>query len=61
MSGLYIFASQKMRKLQSYSLVMTATILSMLPCTSSCCCVGLPVGIWILIVLCKPEVKASFR
>ena len=61
LAGLYIFASIKMRKLESYGLVMTATILSMLPCTSSCCCVGLPVGIWILIVLSKPEVKSAFH
>jgi hypothetical protein len=60
LSGLYIFASVKMRKLESYGLVMTATILSMLPCTSSCCCVGLPIGIWILVVLSKPEVKSAF-
>ena len=61
LAGLYIFASVKMRKLESYGLVMTATILSMLPCTSSCCCVGLPIGIWILVVLAKPEVKAAFH
>ena len=57
----FIFASTKMKKLESYGMVMTATILSMLPCTSSCCCLGLPLGIWILIVLAKPEVKSAFR
>jgi len=61
MAGFFIFASTKMRKLESYGMVMTATILSMLPCTSSCCCVGLPVGIWVLVVLMKPEVKSAFR
>jgi len=60
-SGLIIFASTKMRKLESRGLVLTATILSMLPCTSACCCVGLPVGIWILTVLVKPGVKSAFR
>lgn len=59
-SGLIIFASTKMRKLESYGLVMTATIISMLPCFFPCCCVGLPIGIWILVVLCKPGVKSSF-
>jgi hypothetical protein len=61
MSAFFIFASTKMRKLESYGMVMTATILSMLPCLSPCCCVGLPVGIWILVVLSKPEVKAAFH
>ncbi len=61
LGGFYIFASTKLRKLESYGMVMTATILSMLPCTSSCCCVGLPVGIWILVVLSKPDVKSAFH
>lgn len=60
-SGFIIFASAKMRKLESYGLVMAATIISMVPCLSPCCCVGLPVGIWILIVLNKSEVKSSFH
>jgi hypothetical protein len=60
-SGFIIFASTKMKKLESYGMVMTATIVSMVPCISPCCCVGLPIGIWVLIVLCKPEVKSAFH
>jgi hypothetical protein len=60
-SGLIIFASGKLRRLQSYGMVMAATIISMVPCLSPCCCVGLPVGVWILIVLMKPEVKSAFH
>lgn len=60
-SGLMIYAAQKMRNLESFALVVTATILAMVPCTSPCCCIGLPVGIWVLVVLFKPEVKAAFR
>jgi hypothetical protein len=41
---------------------MTATILSMVPCFSSCCCViNLGIGIWIIVVLQKAEVKAAFH
>jgi hypothetical protein len=63
LSCFYIFASTKLRKLESYGLVMTAAILCMLPCfTPSCCCVfGLPIGIWTLVVLSKPEVKSAFH
>ena len=61
LSAFFIFASTKMRKLESYGLVTTATILSMIPCVSPCCCVGLPIGIWILVVLSKPEVKSAFH
>jgi hypothetical protein len=62
LGGVCIFASTKLRKLESYGLVMTATILSMVPCFSSCCCViNLGIGIWIIVVLNKPEVKSAFH
>lgn len=60
-SGLIIFAAQKLRALQSFSLVVTAAILAIVPCTSPCCCIGIPVGIWVLVVLFKPEVKSAFQ
>jgi hypothetical protein len=50
----------KMKKLESYGSVMTACILAMLPC-GNCCLIGLPLGIWALVVLNRPEVKDSFR
>jgi hypothetical protein len=49
----------KMKQLQSYGLVMTAAIFALLPC-GNCCCIGLPLGIWALVVLNKPEVKNAF-
>lgn len=55
-----ILGALKMKKLQSHGLAMTASILAMVPCLSACC-PGLPIGIWALIVLNNPEVKAAFR
>lgn len=40
---------------------MAVSILSMVPCVSPCCLLGLPVGIWALVVLNTPEVKQAFR
>jgi hypothetical protein len=40
---------------------MTAAILALVPCTSPCCLAGIPAGIWALVVLAKPEVKAGFH
>jgi len=60
-SGLVIWAGLQMRKLRSYGLVLAGTILGMVPCLSPCCCVGLPIGIWALYVLLKPEVKQAFH
>jgi hypothetical protein len=56
-----IVGALKMRNLQSYGLAMTSSILAMIPCVSPCCLLGLPFGIWALVVLSKPEVKAAFR
>lgn len=50
----------KMRKLQSWGLALAATVLVMLPCGSPCCCLGLPLGIWMVLLLNRPEIKASF-
>ncbi|MFO0596464.1 MAG: hypothetical protein U0228_14200 [Myxococcaceae bacterium] len=49
----------QMRNLRTWGLALTGAIVAMMPC--SCCCVlGLPLGIWSIVVLIKPEVKASF-
>jgi predicted Zn finger-like uncharacterized protein len=50
----------KMKKLENYGSVMTAAILALLPC-GNCCLIGLPLGIWALVVLSRPEVKGAFR
>src|ERR1035437_2231164 len=49
-----------MKKMRRYGLAMTGAICAMLPC-SCCFLVGLPIGIWALVVLLRPEVKAAFR
>lgn len=62
LGGVVLFGGIKMKNLQSYGLAMAATIIAMLPCTVGWCCVlGLPLGIWALVVLMKPEVKAAFQ
>jgi len=56
-----IYVSLKMKDLNQWGLCVTASILAMIPCISPCCIVGLPIGIWCLVVLMKPEVKAAFH
>ncbi|MCC6234185.1 MAG: DUF4339 domain-containing protein [Verrucomicrobiales bacterium] len=60
-SGLAVFASQKLRALEGFVLTVVTVALLMIPCTSPCCCIGIPVGIWVLVVMFKPEVKSAFR
>ena len=61
--GISVFiymAAKKMERLENFNWAMAGSILAMLPCFSPCCVLGLPVGIWSLVVLNKPEVKGAF-
>jgi hypothetical protein len=55
-----LMGASKMQRLENYQFAMTASVLAMLPCLSPCCLLGLPFGIWALIVLNKPEIKSQF-
>lgn len=61
MSVVIFMGAMKMKKLESYNFALTATIIAMVPCISPCCLVGLPIGIWALVILMKPEVKSAFQ
>jgi hypothetical protein len=61
MCGVILLGGMKMKKLESYGLAMTTSIIAMIPCLSPCCLIGLPIGIWALVVLSKPEVKSAFH
>jgi Flp pilus assembly protein protease CpaA len=56
-----IYAALKMKELSQYGLCMAASILAIIPCISPCCIIGLPIGIWCLVVLTRPDVKAAFH
>ena len=56
-----LMGALKMKKLESHGFSMAAAILAALPCISPCCLIGLPIGIWAVVVLNKPEVKSAFR
>ncbi len=49
----------KMSRLESRTVAFAACIVAMLPC-QCCCLLGIPFGIWGLVVLNKPEVKSQF-
>ncbi len=61
LSCLVLYGALQMKRLSSYGWAMTACILAVVPCTSPCCLLGLPIGIWALVVLLKPEVKAALQ
>jgi hypothetical protein len=59
-SFLIVLGAGKMKQLRGYGLAVTASVLSMIPCTNSCCCLATPFGIWALVVLLNSDVKLAF-
>ena len=58
-NGFVLFGAINLLRLRNYGVAMVASIVAMLPC-QCCCLLGLPAGIWALVVLNKPEVKSQF-
>ena len=46
---------------KSYKYAMISMIVSCVPCLSGCVILGIPFGIWGLVVLCQEDVKQAFR
>lgn len=61
MSAVMVFGGVQMRNLKNYGLAMATCIIGIIPMCGGCsCCVTLPLGIWVLTILMRPEIKASF-
>lgn len=56
-----IYGAVKMLGGEKIGLAKTAAILAVVPLSSCCFVLGIPFGIWALVVLRKPEVKAAFE
>ena len=61
LSALVLVGALNMKRLESYSLAMAGAIVSVIPCLAPCCVFSLPFGIWALVVLSDPRVRAAFR
>lgn len=59
-SLLILVAGVKLMNLGSPLLVKFGAVLSFIPFLGGCCFLGLLFGIWALVVMSKPEVKAGF-
>lgn len=55
-----IYGAVQMMQGRKPGLAKISSIMAMLPVTACCFLIGIPIGIWCLIVLAKPEVKAVF-
>jgi len=61
MGVLILIGAMKMKNLENYSFAVVSAFIAMIPCVSPCCLLGLPFGIWALVVLNDDSVKAAFR
>lgn len=55
-----IYGATQMLGGKSYKFAKTSAILAIIPFISCCFIIGIPFGIWALMILSKPEVKAFF-
>lgn len=60
-AGFVLFGAIKMHSLRNYSTARAAAIVAMIPLLGPCCLLGIPFGIWALVILLKPEVKNAFH
>lgn len=60
-STFVLYGAVQMKSLTNYSIAKAAAIVAMIPMLGPCCVLGIPFGIWAIIVLGKPEVRDAFR
>lgn len=61
MSGVMVFGGVQMRQLKNYGLAIATCIIGIMPmCGGCCCCITLPLGVWTLTILMRPEIKSAF-
>ncbi|MGO8744911.1 MAG: hypothetical protein ACLQNE_02870 [Thermoguttaceae bacterium] len=56
-----LFGAFQMCRIRRYRLAKTAAIISLVPLCSPLVILGMPFGIWALVVLSRPNVKSAFR
>jgi hypothetical protein len=61
LSVFIFYGGLKLKRLENHGLCVGAAWVALIPCISPCCCIGLPFGIWALVVMNKPEVKSQFQ
>ena len=56
-----LFGAIKMKNMKDYGVAKAAAIVAIIPFVGPCCLIGIPFGIWAVVVLNKPHVRAAFR
>ena len=51
----------KMRQLSSFGFARAAAVVALIPMVGPCCILGIPFGVWAIMVLSRPHVRDAFR
>jgi hypothetical protein len=60
-SALIFVGAGRMQLLKNYEFAFVAAVLSLVPCMTPCCVLGLPFGIWALVVMNRKSIKSEFH
>ena len=60
LNAVIVLGAVQMFRFESWGLAMAASILAIVNIGSCCCLVSLPIGIWSLLILMRPDVRAAF-
>ena len=56
-----ILGARALQRLEGYGMAMSGAIVAIIPCLSPCLILGMPFGIWALVLLSSQDVKSAFR
>jgi hypothetical protein len=61
-AGCLVQGGIQLMKGRSRAWAMTGAVLSIFPCFGGCCCLlGIPLGIWVLVLIQKPSIREVLR
>lgn len=60
LNAFIILGGAQMLRMRTWGVAVAASILALVNIGSCCCVLGLPVGIWSLVILFMPDVTAAF-
>lgn len=58
---LILWAGINMLRLKGRGIIMTGAVVAMIPMLTSCCVLGIPFGIWALVLLMRPDSKSLIQ
>lgn len=62
LAAVIIWGAIEMKRLGSRSVAMISAVLTLIPCLAGCCCcIGIPLGFWALLLLNRPNIARYYR